>query len=319
MAGCEDKIMIGVDVSKRWIDLALPDGTVRRVDNDEAAISGTFEAVGGERIALVAFEPTGGYERALVHALRGLGLPHTRIHPDKLVAFRRQKGIKAKTDAMDARLVLSFAEQEYRDGARGLPASDELLVELVTRREQILAAVQAERCRLEHAHTPLVRAQIERTLARLGEDQAEIEAALDDHVAADARLARQARLMQSVKGIGPVSTWTIMARLPQLGLATGKQIASLIGLAPRDRQSGRRTGRATTGHGDATIRKVLFNAARSAIVHNPVLKAFYRRLVDENRRPKPVALVAVMRKLAVILNAIVRDQTEWKRADLSLD
>jgi len=313
MIAVPDKTFLGVDVSKSTLDIAVSGhAKVFRIANAPEAIATFLSGYAPADVALLAYEATGGYERELAAAARAAGLLHHRIHPDRLVAFRRQKGVKAKTDAADARLILAFAEQELAAGRRDQPACDEDLRELVMRREQILEARQAERCRLEQARSALVRGQIERHLAALEADREEIEAALRRHVEEREPLRTKAARMQTLKGIGPVSAWTIMARLPQLGILDGKEIASLLGLAPRERSSGRKIGHAATGHGDQAVRRVLFNAARSAIVHNPVVKEFYQRLITQNGRPKSVALVAAMRKLAVILNAMIRDGADWQ-------
>lgn len=141
---------------------------------------------------------------------------------------------------------------------------------------------------------------------------AAVEAEIDVHIAASPDATRLAQLLRSLKGIGPVCAATMIADLPELGRLSGKQIASLVGLAPQTRQSGKSTQRARTGKGRPGVRRVLFNAARSAIRHNPAMKAFYQRLVSHNQRPGKVALTAVMRKMLVTLNAIARDHQPWK-------
>jgi transposase len=141
-----------------------------------------------------------------------------------------------------------------------------------------------------------------------------LEAAIDAHIAADAELAAMARRMRTVRGVGPVTAHTMLGELPKLGRMSSKEIAALVGLAPRNRESGRRRGHASTGHGRPGVRCVLFHAARAAIRCNPVLRGFYERLTTLNRRPGKVALTAVMRKLLVMLNAMVRDRQDWKHA-----
>ena len=150
--------------------------------------------------------------------------------------------------------------------------------------------------------------------AALETSLAALDAAIKAHIAADAALADAARRLASLKGVGPVTVATLIGELPELGRLAGKQIASLVGLAPRTRDSGKTRFRATTGHGRPGVRRVLFNAARCAIRHNAPMKAFYDRLVVENRRPGKVALTAVMRKMLVTLNAIARDGQAWKHA-----
>jgi transposase len=141
-----------------------------------------------------------------------------------------------------------------------------------------------------------------------------LDAAIDAHVAADPDLAAMAARLKSLKGVGPVTVVTLLGGLPELGRLSAKEIASLAGLAPRTRHSGKTRSRAVTGHGRSDVRRVLFNAARCAIRHNPTMKAFYDRLVTQNHRPGNVALTAVMRKMLVTLNAIARDNHNWKHA-----
>lgn len=164
------------------------------------------------------------------------------------------------------------------------------------------------------AATPEVRASLEATLMALEAALRSVEDALDARIADKPQLLEARKRLVSLKGVGPITAKTLIAELPELGLLTGKEIASLVGLAPRTRQSGKSNGRASIGHGRPGVRNVLFNAARAAIRFNPVMRAFYRRLVDDNHRPGKVALTAVMRKMLVTLNAIARDQTPWNYA-----
>jgi transposase len=173
-------------------------------------------------------------------------------------------------------------------------------------------ALQAEKCRLALARSAVVRANLADQITGLQASLNAIEAALLDHIAEQPELARQFDLLQTLKGIGPISAMTLIAELPELGRLSGKQIAALIGLAPQNHESGRSSRRAKTGKGRSDIRRILFNAARSAIRHNAVMRAFYQRLVEHNKRAGKVALVAVMRKMLVTLNAIARDQQPWK-------
>ena len=312
--GFMSKAVVGVDVSKDWLDIARSDGSeVVRIANTQAAIAAWVLAERGTGPSLVAYEPTGGYERDLQSALKAHGVTFVRIHPNELVAFRKSRRIKAKTDRMDARLIALFAAEELL--RRGLPitvAGDETLRELAARRRQLVDALQAEKCRLALARSAPVRASLTGAIAGLQASLDAIEAALLDHIAQQPELAQQNALLRTLKGIGPVSAMTLIAELPELGRLSGKQIAALIGLAPQTHESGRSTRRATTGKGRADIRRVLFNAARCAIRHNAIMRAFYQRLVEHNKRAGKVALVAVMRKMLVTLNAIARDQQPWK-------
>jgi transposase len=312
--GLMSKSVVGVDVSKDWLDIARSDGSeVVRIANSQAAIAAWLLAARAAGLALVAFEPTGGYERELRAALQEQGVVSIRVHPNQIVAFRKSRRIRAKTDRIDARLIAQFAAEELL--RRGLPiaiAGDETLRELAARRRQLVDTLQAEKCRLALARSAIVRTSLSDQIAGLQASLDAIEAALLAHITEQPDLAQQFALLQTLKGIGPISAMTLIAELPELGRLSGKQIAALIGLAPQNHESGRSTRRAKTGKGRSDIRRVLFNAARSAIQHNPIMRAFYQRLVEQNQRTGKVALVAVMRKMLVTLNAITRDQQPWK-------
>ena len=307
-----DKAIVGIDVSKQWIDIAVAGARdVERLANTTQAIGAWLD--GSAPPAVVAFEPTGGYERPLMACLAGRAIVPFRVHPNAIVAFRRSRGIRAKTDRIDARLIADFAaDADARGAVRPAIAGDPVLRELAARRRQLVDSLHAERCRLDRAQGPAVRQSLGAAIEALIGNLKTIEAAIDAAIAGNAETARCAALLQSVKGVGPITAATLLADLPELGRFSAKEIAALVGLAPQNRESGKAKAKARTGHGRPGVRKVLFNAARSAIRHNPVLKAFYQRLVGENRRPGKVALIAVMRKILVILNAIARDQLPWK-------
>lgn len=307
------KAVIGIDVSKEWLDIARSDcATVVRIANSQAAIAAWLAQACAAGLCLVAFEPTGGYERELRDALQAAGVVFVRVHPNEVIAFRKSRRIRAKTDRIDARLIAQFAAEELL--RRGLPlaiAGDATLRELAARRRQLVETLQAEKCRLDLVRSPAVRASLTHLIASLQTSLDAIETALLAHIAEQPELAQQHALLQTLKGIGPVSAMTLIAELPELGRLSGKQIAALIGLAPQNHESGRSSRRAKTGKGRPDVRRVLFNAARSAIQHNPIMRSFYRRLVEQNKRTGKVALVAVMRKMLVTLNAIARDQQPW--------
>jgi transposase len=312
-----DKSIIGVDVSKHWLDIAtVPAGAQERIANTPEAIAQWISSAGlASTAALVAFEPTGGYERNLRDALRQTGIRFARVHPREVVCFRRSRGIKAKTDRIDAKLIASFAAEELsRRGFTAAIDGDEGLRELAVRRRQLRDLRHAEACRLAMAATPEVRSSLEATLVALEAALRAVEDALDARIAANPELTQAVQHLQSLKGVGPITANTLLAELPELGLLSNKEIAALVGLAPFTHQSGKTRSRASTGHGRPGVRNVLFNAARAAIRSNPAMKTFYRRLVEENRRPGKVALTAVMRKMLVTLNAIARDRQPWKYA-----
>lgn len=311
-----DKIIIGIDVSKDWLDVAVAGrSATERIANVAAAIEAWLGRIGAEGILLVAFEPTGGYERILRNCLRQARIAFVRAHPNEVIAFRARKGIKAKTDPIDARLLAAFAAEELcRRGLMPLVEADDVLRELMARRAQLQAALHAERCRIAMAMTKVVRGSCAATIAALQQILDEIAQAITAHIAARPVLATASVRLQTLKGVGPITAATLLADLPELGLLSNKEIAALVGLAPHTRQSGKRIGRAHTGHGRPLVRAALFNAARCAIRFNRPMKAFYDRLVHANRRPGKIALTAVMRKMLVILNAMTRNNEPWQYA-----
>ncbi len=305
------KSIVGVDVAKHWLDLAVAGGsTIERIANTAAAITAWLDQAAP---ALVAFEPTGGYERALRDGLRERGILFVKVHPNDVIAFRQSRGVKAKTDRIDAGLIAAFAADELsRRGVRACIVGDEVLRELAARRRQLVDALQAERCRLALARATSVRQSLGLVIDALARSLDALEIEIAECIAADPETAQLASLLQSLKGVGPVTATTLIADLPELGHLSGKEIASLVGLAPRTRQSGKTRFREPTGHGRPAVRRALFNAARAAIRHPSPLRSFYDRLVTQNRRPGKVALTAVMRKLLVTANAMARDRQPWK-------
>ena len=306
-----DKSIVGADVSKEWLDIAVAGGMrTERIANTPEAVMALLDR---QRPALVAFEPTGGYERVLQRALRARGILFVRVHPNDVIAFRKSRGIRAKTDRIDAGLIASFAADELtRRGLRTPIVADEILQELAARRRQLVDMRQAERCRLDLASTPAVRHSLSLTLEILEQSLRAVEREIAARIAADPELSQLSDLLQSVKGIGPITAMTLIAELPELGHLNAKEIAALVGLAPHTRESGKTHYHAATGHGRPSVRRVLFNAARSTIRSSSPLKDFYQRLVEQNQRPGKVALTAVMRKLLVTANAIARDRQPWR-------
>jgi transposase len=307
----KDKPIVGIDVSKGWLDLCIAgNAKVERLANDEKAIGAWLDRV---RPAVVAFEPTGGYERPLGAALRARAILFVRVHPNDVVAFRKSRAIKAKTDRIDAQLIAAFAAEELvRRGMRPTILGNDLLRALAARRSQLASALQAERCRLALATEKPVRQSLELIIASLAKSLDAIEADIAKAIDRDPQTAQLAKLLRTVQGIGPVTAATLIADLPELGLLSAKEIASLVGLAPITRQSGKANSRAPTAQGRPHVRQVLFNAARAALRHPSPFKDFADRLVTRNQRPGKVALTAVMRKILVTANAIARDRQPWK-------
>jgi transposase len=258
-----DKIMVGIDVSKDWLELCASNAAgVERIANTREAVAAWLERVAPR---LIACDPTGGYELAVIAAARERGVAFLRIHPNEVIAFRKGRGSKAKTDAIDAGPILAFVCDRLarRELCTSLIGNDQLRA-LAARRRQLVDALQAERCRLDAA---ALRASLEAVIAVLRHSLEALGAELADAIAAHPPTAELAKLMQTICGIGPVVAMALIADLPELGLLSAKQIAALVGLAPHTRRSGKIRYRETTGHGRSGVHRALFNAACAALRH----------------------------------------------------
>jgi transposase len=306
-------ITVGIDVAKDRLDVAVrPSGEAFVVERNAAGLEALAERL--KRLAphLVALEATGGFETVAAAALAGAGLPVVIVNPAQIRAFAKAIGQRAKTDPIDAAVIAHFAEAT-RPEPRPLPdAETRLLADLVTRRRQIIDMIGAERQREKRA-TPRLQKSIARLVRALEKELASVDGDLDDAVRGSPAWREKEDLLASVPGIGPTIARTLIAELPELGGLSRKQVAALAGLAPFTRQSGQWRGRSFIGGGRGAVRTALFMGAMVAKRHNPVLKAFFDRLVAAGK-PKMVALIAVARKLITILNAIVRDQKPWQPA-----
>jgi transposase len=267
-------------------------------------------------VDLVVVEATGGYERGLVCALQSAELCVARVNPRQARDFAKSMGVLAKTDAVDARTLRDFADVPARHAQRQryitpmLEQARRDLSELMTRRRQLVDMRVAEHNRLEHAGARAARS-IHSVLKLLDKQIVALDRQIDDHM--DRHFKSQRALLDSVKGVGPVTVLTLTAALPELGRLARRQIAKLVDLAPLADDSGRRQGKRRTWGGRSNVRAVLYMAAIVAMRHNPVIREFYERLVRAGK-PKKVAIVACMRKLLTILNAMLRDQSMWNAA-----
>lgn len=304
-------VYVGIDVSKDRLDVAvLPDGRRWQVACTERGLTELAEALQGVGPALVVLEATGGLELPVVGQLGALGLPLTVVNPRQVREFGRAMGKLAKTDAIDAQLLALFAER-VRPEARPLPdEAAQTLGALVARRRQIVEMLTAERNRMRLAPKRL-RKGIQQHVDWLKRSLAEVEQDLGDAVRASPLWREKDDLLKSVPGVGNVLSMTLVADLPELGQLSHKQIAALAGVAPFNRDSGTLRGRRTVWGGRAPVRAALYMGALVATRHNPLIRAFYQRLLAAGK-PKKVALVACMRKLLTILNAMLKHKTPWR-------
>jgi transposase len=309
-----DRIVVGIDVSKDRLDVVVrPSGETFAVDRNAAGVE-TLAARLRELLPhIVALEATGGFETVVAAGLGAAGLPVAVVNPAQVRAFAKAIGQRAKTDPIDAAVIAHFAEATSLE-PRPLPDEQtRLLADLVGRRRQIVVMIGAERQREQRLIAPRLRKSIARLIKALEKELASMDADIDDAVKGSPAWRAKEELLTSVPGVGPVISRTLMAELPELGQLNHKQIAALAGLAPFTRQSGKWRGKSFIGGGRTAVRAALFMGAMVAKKHNPLLKAFFDRLVAAGK-PKMVALIAVARKLLTILNAIVRDNQPWQTA-----
>jgi transposase len=305
---------IGIDVSKDHLDVhILPQGEAFFVQRNGKGLAELIERLKPFAPSLVALEATGGFESTTAAALAGAGFALAVINPLLIRHYAQALGKRAKTDPIDAQVIARFAA-DVKPEARPIP--DELtrfLADLVARRRQIVEMLQAERQREKRANVKRLKKSIARLVAALEKELNEVDAEIDDTVRGSPLWREKEDLLASVPGVGAQTARTLIAELPELGTLDRKRIASLVGLAPYTRQSGRWKGKSMIGGGRKSVRTALFMAAMVAGRFNPVLKVFRDRLIAQGK-PKIVAIIAVARKLLTILNAMIRDKTPWQTA-----
>ena len=303
-------IFVGIDVSKAGLDVAVrPTGNRELVANDAAGIEILVERLRELQPALIVLEATGGIERAVTRALASAEFPVVVINPRQVRDFAKATGQLAKTDTIDAAVLARFGEA-VRPALRPLP--DEVTWELravVTRRRQITEMIVAETNRLSGA-SKAVRKRINAHLRWLEAELKRADKDLDQSIRQSPIWRENEDLLRSVPGMGPVISRTLLAELPELGRLNRKQIAALVGVAPLNRDSGTLRGRRSIWGGRATVRAALYMGALVASRRNAVIQTFYRRLRNAGKAPK-IALVACMRKLLTILNAMIKHKTHW--------
>jgi len=310
------EVYIGMDVSKATLDVCVADGEAWQTPNADGAMEALTERIAALHPTLIVLEATGGYELRAAAALATAGLPVAVVNPRHVRSYARSVGKLAKTDRIDAEILARFAAA-VRPSVRGLPDAETRAIEaLITRRRQLVGMITAEENRLRTAST-LMRKEIKAHIAWLRRQLAKIDQSIDDGVRRSPIWRAKDDLLQSVPGIGGITSATMLALLPELGKLDRKQIASLVGVAPFNHDSGTHRGRRSVWGGRAQVRAALYMAAFVARRWNPVLRAFHDRLRARGKAPK-VALIACMRKLLTILNAMIRDGRAWDASSFKL-
>jgi transposase len=310
-----EPIVVGVDIAKQTLEAAWSEHS-QSFTNDNAGHEALITELRPCAVELIVMEATGGYEAACACALQAAGFCVAVVNPRQARDFAKSMGYLAKTDRIDARVLQRFAALLAREPDRdkyvkALPQEElQALQALVVRRRQLVDMLTAERNRLAISHRA-ARPSIEALVRAIRAQIDPIEKQMARHIAH--HHADLAALLKSAKGVGPTTTTTLIAGLPELGRLSGREMSALAGVAPFNRDSGRHRGKRTIFGGRAEVRRALYMAALVACRHNEVIARFYQRLLAAGK-PKKVALVACMRKLLVILNAMVRTNQPWNPA-----
>lgn len=307
-----ESISVGIDVSKVTFVVAIsPSGERWASDTTAAAIDALVARLQALTPTIIVVEATGGYERALVAALGAAGLPVAIVNPRQVRAYAQALGHTAKTDAIDAAVLADFGAK-VQPAPRPLPdAATAALAALVVRRRQLLEMIGIERQRLEQAPpTGRITRELRNHIRWLERRVSDVDDEIGTAIQASPIWRVHEDLLRSVPGVGPITARTLLAELPELGTLDRRAIAALVGVAPFNCDSGQHRGQRHIWGGRASVRTTLYMAAVSAARHNPALATFYRRLRAAGK-PAKVALVATMRKLVTILNALLKQQARW--------
>jgi transposase len=301
---------VGIDVSKDQLDVnLLPSNEIKQFSNDDSGINKLLKLLKRIDPALIVFESTGGFEMPAVSSLIENYLPVVVVNPRQVRDFAKATGRLAKTDSIDANTIARFA-RDVRPEVR--PIKDEhtqLISALNARRRQIVDMLVAEKNRLYTAPKPNKKS-IQQHIQWLERSLEDINKDIDKTIKKSPTWRKNDKILQSFKGVGPVVSATLLCDLPELGTLNRKKIATLVGVAPLNCDSGRFRGRRRIKGGRANVRRKLYMAAVASLRHNPMMKDFYDRLVDAGKPPK-LALTACMRKILTILNAMMKNRTYW--------
>lgn len=305
-----DEWIVGIDVSKLVLDVKVPQtGAAFQVDNEQAGWAGLITRLKSGPVKAIGLEPSGGYERGLARALRKAGLPVRLVNPYRVRQYGKALGKLAKNDRIDADLIARFTAQLPTREPRHDPLLEQM-AELVVARRQLSDDKVRLVNQLEQMRDPALRRMTRQRLQRIETEIVLIGKRLAQIVASDANLAAKDRLIQSFRGAGPVFSHTLLALVPEIDELDRRELAALVGVAPFDDDSGKRAGKRAIWGGRTEVRNVAYMAALSAARSNPVLKAFYQRLIAKGKTAK-VAITAVARRMLGIILAMLRKGELW--------
>lgn len=302
---------VGIDVSKNRLDIAvLGESKTDQVNNDEKGIVKLSKKLKAMEPTLIVVEATGGYQRAVVDGLFKSGLAVAVVNPSRVRQFARACGLLAKTDKLDAQILAVFGERVTPRLYEGKDEKERELSGLLVRRRQLEEMIKAEKNRIGTIQ-PSLQDSVNRIIVCLQAEKKTVEEHIHQFVREQQKWQKERELLESVPGVGPVMTATLLADLPELGKMDRKKIAALVGVAPMNYDSGKKRGYRRTKGGRADVRSVLYMSTLVATRYNPVIKAQYEHLLKRGKLKK-VALTACMRKFLTILNAMVRDQAPFR-------
>lgn len=301
---------IGIDISKLWLDVAERGGASYREENTPLGHERLLEKFKAREVTLVVMEASGGYERNLAVALGAAGVPMVVVNARQVRDFARATGKLAKTDKIDASVLGHFAEAIAPAAQPPLKEDALALQELVGRRKQISQMIVSEKQRAHQARVKGIKQDIDRHISFLKKQLKDTENDIENRMGKSDCWKENVELLTTVPGIGPVTTMSIVAGLPELGRLTRQQVSALVGVAPMNRDSGGFSGKRRIWGGRADVRTTLYMATLSAMRFNPIIAPFYKRLVTRGK-PKKVAITACMRKLLTILNSMLKTRTVW--------
>jgi transposase len=307
----DPEMFVGIDVSKAQLDVAIgQEGETWQAANIAGAIRSTVKRLEIYRPRLIVVESTGGLEKPLVKVLQETGLAIALVHPGRVRKFAAGVGWLAKTDRLDARLLAWFAFAAHPHPKPQPDPANEAMSELVRRRHQIIEMLTAERNRRATC-TPSVLEALDEHITWLTNERERLTSQIEMMLSTQQEFHQKDEILQSTKGVGPILSATLQSDLPELGRYSHKQIASLVGVAPFSKDSGRFHGKRQIKGGRSGVRCTLYLATLSAIRYNPIIRAHYQQLLKRGKLRK-VAIVACMRKLLIILNAMIRDMRPWQ-------
>lgn len=306
------KVFVGVDVSKRHLDICiLPTNKSFRIENDKKGFKFFLKELSLFHVEQVVCEASGGYEQKFINTLDKAKYKTWIVDPTRIKGLARAEGVRAKTDKIDANMIARFASRTVRCYDKKIVSTDEKkLKEFVLRKTELIEMLKQEKTRLKGPAKEFCMAIIKKHIKFMEKQTTILEVEINKIISENEKLKKQAAILETVPGVGKVTSATLISHVPELGTLTSKQIASLLGVAPITKESGMHVGQASISGGRSIPRKAIYMAALTASRCNPDLKKFYDRLIGKGKKSK-VALVGVMRKLIVILNAMLKNETVW--------